>query len=78
MQALKAHVVNGQIVLDEPIELPEGATVLVQLYDPEGDSLSDQERAQLHRELERAMDQANAGQLIDSEEVLQQLEQTHR
>src|SRR5688572_4628256 len=32
MHALKAHVKNGQIVLDEPAELPEGAPVDVLVH----------------------------------------------
>lgn len=31
MAPLKAHVRNGQVVLDEPAELPEGAEVEVKL-----------------------------------------------
>jgi hypothetical protein len=27
MKAVSAHVQNGQIVLDEPVELPDGAAV---------------------------------------------------
>ncbi len=71
---LKAHVINGEIVLDEPEELPEGMAVQVYLYNPEGDSLGDEERAALHRALDRSMAQADAGQLIDAEEVMDELE----
>jgi hypothetical protein len=74
MQALKGHVRNGQIVLDEPTELPEGMEVRVQLYDPEGDTLSEEDREALHRSLQRGIAQADAGQLIDAEEVLGELE----
>jgi hypothetical protein len=74
MQPLEAHVKNGQIVLDEPEELPEGMAVQVYRYDPEGDSLSDEERAALHRALDRSIAQANAGELIDADEVLAELE----
>ena len=71
---LKAHVKNGQLVLDEPAELPEGMKVRVQLYNPEGDDLNDEDRAALHRSLERGIAQADAGQLIDADEVLTELE----
>jgi hypothetical protein len=74
MHALKGHVKNGQIVLDEPAELPEGMEVRVQVYDPEGDALSDEDRAALHRSLRRGIAQADAGHLIDAEEVLAELE----
>jgi len=74
MYALKGHVKNGQIVLDEPTELPEGMQVRVQVYNPEGDTLNDEERAALHRSLERGIAQADAGELIDADEVLAELE----
>ena len=49
MNALKAHVRNGQIVLDEPAELAEGLPVRVFLWDARGALRSDGERADLHR-----------------------------
>jgi len=45
VKALKAHVHNGQIVLDEPIALPEGVAVEVLL--PENDELTADERREL-------------------------------
>jgi hypothetical protein len=74
MHAIKAHVKNGQIVLDEPAELAEGMLVSVYLCNAEGDTLSDAERAALHRSLERSITQADAGELIDADEVLAELE----
>jgi hypothetical protein len=40
----------------------------------EGDTLSDAERAELHRSLERGIAHADAGELIDADEVLAELE----
>jgi hypothetical protein len=74
VSALKAHVKNGQIVLDEPSELPEGMAAHVYLYNPEGDSLSDAQREKLHRALDRSLAQADAGQGVPAEEVLAELE----
>ena len=74
MNALRAHVVNGRIVVDEPVDLPEGAEVRVQTYDPTGDSLSDEDRAALHRSLRRGIAQADAGDLVDADDVLAELE----
>ena len=42
MSALKAHVVNGRIVVDDPVDLPEGTELAVFLYDAEGDELDDE------------------------------------
>jgi hypothetical protein len=70
MNELKAHVVNGRIVVDEPIDLPEGSELRVYMHDTAHDQLSDAERAHLHRALERSLAQADAGELIEAEEVL--------
>jgi len=74
--ALKAHIRNGRIVVDEPVDLPEGAEVSVYLYDASADDLPPQERAALGRALERGVAQADAGDLIDADVVLAELEQT--
>jgi hypothetical protein len=50
MQVLKAHVRGGHIVVDEPIDLPEGTEVLVYLAD-DWNTLDDEERAALHQEI---------------------------
>jgi hypothetical protein len=77
MQPLKAHVHNGRLVLDEPTDLPEGEVVeLVPLDDVlacGGDYLDDEERAALHRALEKSIAEADAGQLIDADTVLAEL-----
>ncbi len=74
MQALRAHMVNGQIVLDEPTEIADGTALSVYLCNSEGDTLSDEEREALHGALDRSIAQADAGQLIDADEVLAELE----
>jgi predicted transcriptional regulator len=74
MHAIKAHVKNGQIVLDEPAELAEGMSVSVYLCNSDGDTLNAEERAALHRSLERGLAQADAGELVDADQVLAELE----
>jgi len=71
---MKARVVNGRIVVDEPTDLPEGTELDVMLYDGEGDSLDGEERAALHRSLKRGLAQAQAGRLIDADDVLAELD----
>jgi hypothetical protein len=77
MQPLKAHVHNGRLVLDEPTDLPEGEVVelvpLDEVLARGGDYLDDEERAELHRALEESIAQADAGQLIDADDVLAEL-----
>lgn len=71
--ALKAHVVNGRIVVDEPVDLPDGAEVRVYLYDISNDGMSAEERAKLEQALDRSLAQADAGKLVDADEVLAEL-----
>jgi hypothetical protein len=72
--ALKAHVLNGKIIVDEPVDLPEGAEVHVYLHDAGPDAMSSEERAAFEKALERSLDQADAGELIDAEDVLSELQ----
>ena len=69
MQALKAHVENGRLKLDEPTDLPEGAEVDIAVL---GDDLSPEERADLHASLDRALDDSEAGHGTDALEYLAQ------
>ena len=71
--ALRAHVVNGRIVVDEPVDLPDGAEVSVYLYDAASDGMSNDERSALDRALERSLAQADAGDLVDADDVLDEL-----
>lgn len=73
--ALKAHVRNGRIIVDEPVDLPDGAELRLYLYDAAADPMSTAERAALDRALEISIAQADAGELIDADEVLAELEQ---
>lgn len=71
--ALKAHAVNGKIVVDEPVDLPDGSEVRVYLYDAASDGVGAEERAALEQRLERSLAQADAGSTIDADEVLEEL-----
>ena len=64
VKALKAHIHNGQIVLDDPIELPEGAAVEVLLA--EHDGLSLEERHELEEALEESAAQFARGEFEDA------------
>jgi hypothetical protein len=61
MQALKARVRNGRLVLDEPTNLPEGAEVELM----PSDDLDDEERAELNRSLVEAIREMHAGDTLD-------------
>jgi hypothetical protein len=73
MTALKAHVRNGRIVVDDPIDLPDGAELQVYLYDATADGMGRDEQAALDRALDRSLAQADAGELIDADVVLSEL-----
>lgn len=71
--ALKAHVVNGKIVVDEPVDLPGGSEIRVYLYDAAAEGMSKEERAAVEKALESSIAQADAGELVDADEVLAEL-----
>ena len=59
--------------MDEPVDLPDGVEVNVYLYDAAADAMSKEKRAALERALERSIVQADAGELIEADEVLDEL-----
>jgi hypothetical protein len=77
MQPLKARVLNGRLVLDEPTDLPEGTILEVVLIGhglADGDDPFDEdEREALNRELEASLAEEEAGQLIDAADVIADL-----
>lgn len=68
MHARKILVENGRIKLDEPTNLPDGAEV--ELVILSGDELDDAERARLHASLDRALEDEDAGRVVDADEFL--------
>lgn len=72
MKALKAHVKNGHVVLDEPSNLPDGSEVNVVLLDD--DELDEEERAALHESILVSEAELDAGQSVDTQELLARLE----
>jgi len=69
---LKARVRGGRLILDEPVDLPDGSEVDL-VHADEGDTLDDEDRARLHAALERSAAQFQNGQGIPSAEVLRRL-----
>ncbi len=63
----QACVKNGRLVLDEPTELPEGAIVYLQRVD---NDLDEADRAELRRELEASIAEADVGDTAPLGEVL--------
>lgn len=77
MQALKAQVKNGRLVLDEPTNRPEGEVVelvpLDEVLAGGDDELDEDERRRLDESIAVSFEQAKNGQLIDADEALAKL-----
>lgn len=72
MEALRARVENGRLVLDEPTTLPEG-TVLDLVADDQGDDLTLEDRAALHTALASAWRASETGELRPGSELIADL-----
>jgi hypothetical protein len=66
MEALKAVVKNGRLVLDAPTDLPEGLEVELAIVHDEDDS-------ELLAELEASAEDEKAGRLVDMKDVIARL-----
>jgi len=71
MHALRAHVHNGRIIVDEPTDLPEGTEL--ELVRTDEDDMSADERAELDAVLLKAVQNVRAGRTIDADAVLAEL-----
>ncbi|GMV16833.1 MAG: hypothetical protein AMXMBFR56_50570 [Polyangiaceae bacterium] len=68
MNALKAHVVNGRIVVDEPTDLPDG-TELYLVRAHSDDEMDEEERAELEAAIDEGLDDFEAGRIVDEETI---------
>ncbi len=67
LNPLKAHIKDGQIVLDEPRELPEGAPVHVYVVSDDSD-MSAEERAKLEAAIEEGAEDFERGEFDNARE----------
>jgi predicted DNA-binding antitoxin AbrB/MazE fold protein len=67
MRVLKAHVKGGRLVLDEPVDLPEGSEVRVALVDDE--DMDEAERAELEAAIEQSEAELDAGLGVSEDEL---------
>lgn len=71
MRALKAHVKGGRLVVDDPVDLPEGTEVeLTILEDADFDP---DERARLHGALDAGIAEARSGDHVDADDFIRGL-----
>ncbi len=71
MQALKARVRNGRLVLDEPTALPDGTGVRVALLD--GDELEERDRAALEQALAEGEEDLAGGRVVSEADLWSRL-----
>ncbi len=67
--SIRARVVHGRIVVDQPVDLPDG-TVLDLVVDDEGDELDEEERQALHDRLHTSAAEAADGKLRPLGDIL--------
>jgi hypothetical protein len=75
MSALRAHVQNGHVVLDEPTELPEGTAVEIdglRVLD-ENDGFSTLERQKILRGIDEGLAAIARGEYVDAEAFVDEL-----
>ncbi|HEU5073444.1 MAG TPA: hypothetical protein VFU02_04715 [Polyangiaceae bacterium] len=66
MHALKARVVNGRYVIDEPADLPDGAEVELIMV---RSGMSSREHAALVQAIEEAEQDIEAGRVVDEAQL---------
>jgi hypothetical protein len=71
MAILRGRVERGRIVVDEPIDLPDGTEVEIAVDDE--DEMTSEERAELEASVERGREQIARGEGISAEEMLRRL-----
>lgn len=69
---MKAHVQDGQVVLDEPLQFPEGARLRVVLEDEEAE-MSASEQQVLNAEIEQSLDEIDAGKYVQGQDLIARL-----
>ena len=72
MQAVRAHVARGRILVDEPTDLPDGTELCLVPVDDSGE-LSDDERAELVQSIEDGAEDIARGEYVDGLEFANQL-----
>lgn len=71
MNTLKARVIKGRLVVDEPTDFPEGTVIDLVVADPV-DELDAEEQQALHEALTAAWESARAGKVRPIEEFVEE------
>ena len=73
MPPLKAHVENGRIVADEPVDLPDGTRLYVVLAEDADAAKSAEERAELEQAIEEGYEDFERGEHEDARAFAERL-----
>ena len=73
MTVVHARVENGKLIVDQRTDLPEGAKVDLLVLDAQDGEMSAEEAAAFEASLERGLGQAERGETIPAEVVLDRL-----
>ncbi len=74
MAALRGHVQNGRVVVDEPVDLPDGTALEVDLRPADGDDgIPPEERKQVLQAIDEGLAAAHRGEHVDAEEFVNEL-----
>jgi len=72
--ALRAHVQNGRVVVDEPVDLPEGTALEVDLHPADAnDGIGPEERKQVLQAIDEGLAATRRGEHVDAEELVNEL-----
>jgi len=66
---LRAKVREGHLIIEDPVDLPEGAEVDLQIVDP-GDELDDEDRGRLHGALLEAQSELDRNDAVAAVDAL--------
>lgn len=74
MAALRAYVRNGRVVVDEPVDLPDGTPLEVDLRPLDADNdVPPGDRNQVLRAIDEGLAAARRGEHVDAEEFVNEL-----
>jgi len=71
MTILRGRIERGRVVVDEPVDLPDGTEVEIAVA--EGNEMTAEERAELDASIDRGMEQAERGEGSSVDEVVRRL-----
>jgi hypothetical protein len=74
MAALRAHVQNGRVVVDDSVDLPDGTALEVDLRPADvDDGIPAEERKRVLQAIDQGLAAARRGEHVDAEEFVNEL-----